>query len=132
MSKTIEVKTNELEGAALDWAVAKVEGWQVEISPIGLYRDASTGRKTKATGYQLWMVSDVEPCECTPSSDWSQGGPLIDKHDVQILKFHGDTMAGIGDGIVDYYPGRTRLEAACRALVAAHLGDTAQIPSELA
>lgn len=142
----VERKTAELKGAALDWAVAKVEGWQVEMSPVGLYRDASTGRKEKATGYRLWMVSDVEPCECTPSSDWSQGGPLLDKYPMETRACAG-TYKGIyavllsideDFGVTDarwadgYAEGRTVLIAACRAIVAAHLGDTVQIPSELA
>ncbi|MGS0941087.1 phage protein NinX family protein [Pseudomonas luteola] len=131
MSKTIEVKTNELEGAALDWAVAKVEGWEVEILPEGLYRDASTGRKTKATGYRLWMVSDVEPCECTPSSAWSQGGPLIEKSRIELTFLREqEWIAFTFDA--EYEAGATPLIAACRAIVAAKLGDTVQIPSELA
>lgn len=102
----MKIKTSELTGAALDWAVGMAEG--------------------------LDYPADSEEFGCyEPSSDWSQGGPLIDKHDVQILKFHGETMAGIGEGLVDYYPGSTRLIAACRAIVASKLGDEVDVPEEL-
>lgn len=132
MSKTIEVKTNELEGAALNWAVAKVEGWEVEISPVSLYRDASTGRKSKATGYRLWMVSEVESCECTPSAEWQQGGPLLDKYELQFLWITDQTISAFSPACdADGY-GASHLIAACRAIVAAKLGDIVQIPAELA
>lgn len=132
MQRMIEVKTAELDGAALDWAVASTLGWQVEIKPISTYSNASTGHRQKATGYRLWMVSDVEPEECTPSTDWSQGGHLLESYRTAFL------IVAEGEEFVAVLPdhgaagvGATHLIAACRAIVAAKLGETVSVPAEL-
>lgn len=130
MTNMIEVKTADLIGPALDWAVANAAGWPVEIKPHGQYSNASTGHKLKARSYRLWMVSDVDPEECTPSSDWSQGGPLIEKHTSTVTHAAYDAgwWAHSGNHIGE---GKTPLIAACRAIVAAKLGDVVGVPTEL-
>lgn len=110
-----EVKTAELSGPALDWAVAKADGQDMALLiPVG-------GR-VQICG--MWSSN----CTFSPSRDWSQGGPLIGKHRMSFE-----------DGVTDYYAvcaggegyGPTHLVAACRAIVSAALGDTVQVPSEL-
>lgn len=135
--KMVEVKTAELIGPALDWAVAQAAGWAVEIKPHGEYSNASTGHKLKGRSYRLWMVSDVETEECAPSTDWSQGGPLIARYNIDL-----NHMGAKGDSIEaclnDFdlmrgwvIEGETHLVAACRAIVAAKLGDVVSVPAEL-
>ena len=121
------MKTNELTGAALDWAVARceegealAEGWHPHFAPYG------GELRLRATPY-------------APSTDWSQGGPIIEREkiDIQCWDAHsmpwkasidGDTDAGIAL-YVEY--GLTPLIAAMRCYVASKLGDDINIPKEL-
>lgn len=103
------MKTSELTGAALDWAVAKCEGldyWHPEIGP-----------------------SQPEY-----STDWAQGGPIIDKTGICLSSDHEDA----GEGWIAYVPNRggecwgdTALVAAMRCYVARRLGDKVEVPEEL-
>lgn len=78
MSDMIEVKVGDLTGLALDWAVG---------TAVGAY------------GLQIWNYTDgtcdVRFCEpeeedspqtltLSPTSDWSQGGPLTQKYGVLL------------------------------------------------
>ena len=128
----MKIKTNELSGAALDWAVAKCE------FPYASSEDI-----------QVW----VQPLPCDdetdfkfqPSTDWAQGGPIIEREKVCV-----EYMAGAGDGGLDVWvtevlhedrkyggvtssagEGPTPLIAAMRCYVASKLGDYIDIPEEL-
>jgi len=105
------IKTSELDGAALDWAVAKaVNGFE---------------------GLSHWSV--VTYGGYSPSSDWSQGGPLIEQGEVKIKPAWREWYASARNGILHYAEtsGPTPLIAACRAIVAANLGDEVEVPEEL-
>jgi hypothetical protein len=113
------MKTSELTGAALDWAVDKVEG---RIRPDGGYYCGNHGRITK------W------------STDWAQGGPIIEREKI-LLNFAPDVgddpeqfwVADDYAGLVSsgIYWGSTPLEAAMRCYVASKLGDEVEVPEEL-
>jgi hypothetical protein len=121
------MKTSELTGAQLDWAVAKCEGINLHhaIQPHGyleiLFNEANGG--------------DV----FTPSDDWSQGGPIIEREkiDLQCWDFHSRPWKALIDGGTDagialYQEyGPTPLIAAMRCYVASKLGDDVEIPKEL-
>ena len=127
----IEVKTAELIGPALDWAVAKANGFAVQVRPYAEFCNASTGHKVKARYHRVWYEFDGDLEEYSPSADWSQGGPLIDKHNVEILRAGDYVMAklyGLTNAAGD---GKTPLIAACHAIVAAKLGDAVSVPEEL-
>lgn len=116
--KTITVETSQLSGAALDWAVAKAVGLVAYTQPDGPVYRPDNGE------------------EWTPSTDWSQGGPLIERYcgltdcrdAEQIEPFYAETRCSNLDG---YANGTTLLIAACRAIVAAELGDDVEVPAEL-
>jgi hypothetical protein len=104
------MKTNELTGHALDWAVAKCEGYRLDLVPEGSY---------------------------APSTDWAQGGPIIERENISIVR-EGDA----GNWVASVYnyaeadwhlhtEGTTPLEAAMRCYVASKLGDEVEIPTEL-
>ncbi|MDE9520061.1 DUF2591 domain-containing protein, partial [Xenorhabdus bovienii] len=57
------VKTSELTGRALDWAVAKSIGLPAIVTPL--------------TPFGNLIIEGMEE-DYTPSTDWSQCGPLID------------------------------------------------------
>jgi hypothetical protein len=117
----IEVRTNELAGAALDWAIAQIEGVEVAIYP---------------PQYLLgWMVARPYPYgKYSPSTDWAVGGPLIQKYCCHLNHILATNCwhAHCWDGrIPGPAPRETPLIAACLAIVSAKLGNTVQVPKEL-
>jgi len=121
----MKIKTSELTGAALDWAVAKCEGatdeWHTD-KPF------------------FW---DGVPCvreaghdvEYTPSTDWAQGGPLIEREGISVdragLAWTADLSDSVGGYIEHTESGPTPLIAAMRCYVASKLDDEVEIPEEL-
>jgi hypothetical protein len=74
-----------------------------------------------------------------PSTDWAQGGPIIERERISI-----EHMAGAGDGGTDVWvatrienpafseeQGATPLIAAMRCFVASKLGDEVDVPDEI-
>lgn len=142
--KMVEVKVSELEGAALDWAVAKAQGWYLLRVPKDI--DGNNGGYTLAPpdfskDFQFpprgsiptnWLVRHW-------STDWSQGGPLIHKHSIELepadkyVEFGNQWQAHMVGRDCDLYfqAGDTPIIAACRAIVAAKMGDVVSVPAEL-
>lgn len=118
----VKVKTAELEGAALDYAVACCLE-ECEVHDL----------------YGIYMVGEVDPgVNFKPSTDWSQGGPLIEKYGLSIGgSFQGVIHACVSveslpkNSVVSSQTGPTHLIAACRAIVAAKLGDVVDVPGDL-
>lgn len=113
------VKTNELQGAALDWAVATANGDYPQW-------DAERGVFYQANG------DDMDY-----STDWAQGGPIIEREMICIeCVFHqafwnAYTPAPEQPTGEAHAYGDTPLVAAMRCYVASKLGDTIEIPEEL-
>lgn len=121
------MKTSELTGAALDWAVAKCEGRDIEFD------DPS----------DPWLTLDgiaYQPLHSyTPSTDWAQGGPIIEREGV-CMRFspkdaRGAWLAVMGKNRFlspDFEgSGPTPLIAVMRCYVASKLGEEVEIPVEL-
>lgn len=112
------MKTSELTGAALDWAVAMAEGENAET--FRLYYANS--------GY------DQLPPEFHYSTEWEQGGPIIEREKIVVIPPHDDI-----EDWEAYHPtrihneeyGPTPLIAAMRCYVASKLGEEIEIPKEL-
>lgn len=126
-----KVKTSELIGSALDWVVAKCEGW-------------IKGDITNPKFCQLWK-NQVRTPAYYPSTNWAQGGPIIEREkiDVQYDKdrvfdpdekierwFAGKPFEAIPDECWGEY-GPTPLIAAMRCYVTSKLGDEVEVPDEL-
>ena len=136
MSEFVEVKTAELKGVALDWAVAhatKAWTWAHEWYPTMTLDPTFRGVSDNAPGGRVRLVpnnpmrQDSQPFN--PSTDWAQGGRLIEKHVTALNQSgteswwaHAEDRLGLGSA---------PLIAACRAIVAANIGATASIPKEL-
>lgn len=130
----IEVKTSELVGPALDWAVAKAEGFETQLDMDGYY-DTRLGREV-TTALYLGSANVWEP-----SANWSQGGPLIEREGLDLRKRVTDVTRPnprlawkaeyVATNPYRCAEGPTPLIAAMRCLVEAKLGDTAQVPAEL-
>lgn len=133
------VKTEDLTGAALDWAVFcaaypgmeptinVAKGETIErapfIKPI-TFPSATYLTYAGAYGYERnW----------NPSSEWECGGPLIDIYRVGIYCDYtpAETITANVTGSGAVATGDTFLVAACRAIVAAKLGELVEIPDEL-
>ena len=97
----MKVKTSELSGVALDWAVAYIE-FNGEYRPIALPKY---------------------------STDWSQGGPIIEREISRLEDLGDEGWEAMGFGFVGY--GYTPLIAAMRCYVASKRGDVVDIPNEL-
>jgi hypothetical protein len=117
----MKVKTSELEGAALDWAVAKCENMTIKIQLPG-----KCGRPL----YVLAAEQGYTPWTWEPSTSWHHGGPIIEGEGVRIQPFMGKWIAYI-DTPSAHADGPTPLIAAMRCYVASKLGDEIEIPEEL-
>ncbi len=128
MSDLIEVKTADLVGHALDWAVAQAEG--LEVFLVGPQYNVPWRVFWKKRGQALeWDVL------YNPHEDWQLGGPLIEKH-VRLIEASASgevatvVWCPVAEREVEGW-GRTILCSSMIAIVAAKLGDTVQVPKEL-
>ena len=126
------MKTTELTGAALDWAVAKAQGTHVEVT--GIYR--YLGRvNQELVGFRCYAGERDEfgAVDFTPSTDWSQGGPIIEREKINLKFYDEEWIADPHDidSICQRKHGPTPLIAAMRCYVASKLGDEVEIPNEL-
>ena len=121
------MKVSELQGAALDWAVAKCEGIDLFETEGWSYEEDTGTRKP----YR-------------PSTDWAQGGPIIEREKISVTPTDGKAFVGQeawaayhlctlfeDDKEHEYQHGPTPLIAAMRCYVASKLGDIIDIPEEL-
>lgn len=120
------MKTSELTGAALDWAVAKCE---VGEDRIAINKDMF-GRIWRG----VWICYKHPSAEFEPlpafSTDWAQGGPILERHISELIDCGESGWEACCDGTYGA-TGRTALEAVCLAYVASKLGDEVEIPEEL-
>lgn len=130
MSEFVSVKTSELLGSALDWAVAKAEGFDIRrlkhefrLSYNGT--DTALLRK-KASGFKV-----ATPHFWQPSVDWNGCGRLIEKYAIEFEWITDLTLRAEIPACGTSAHARNHLIAACRAIVASVLGDTVSVPKEL-
>lgn len=120
------VKTSELTGPALDWAVQFILGLDYEIID-GL----------PVTGHIIFEKSGLGFDEVfTPSTNWDQGGPIIDREDIYFIGRIQETediqaVLGLYAPIGTSSTGPTRLIAAMRCFCEYKLGDVVEVPDEL-
>ena len=122
----MKIKTSELIGPALDWAVAKCEG-----------RREPELMNNFAVAWYTWLNAHY-------STNWAQGGPLIEWKllDIQAKFNSGSNIVPKGqwywqastvneDDVAYWFDGPTPLIAAMRCYVASKLGDEVEVPDEL-
>lgn len=125
------MKTSELIGPALDWAVAKCEGYDCQFDD-----EVAGPWLVPQDGY----LHDEKPLSrFNPSTNWAQGGPIIEREGL-YLKARNDAKEWKAGALSmnrpdnkpgPLYNGPTPLIAACRCYVASKLGDEIEIPEEL-
>jgi len=126
------VPTCRLSDAALDWAVAQCEGY------TGLHKIA--GRRPHEPQLGIWPPRKeygvMDLWELSYSTDWAQGGPIIEREKIAILSPMTGEFWDARDGKrletpFVYWRGPTPLIAAMRCYVASKLGDEVEIPEGL-
>lgn len=115
----MKIKTSELIGPALDWAVAKCQDPQMALAM------AEVGMIFEGYNY---------------STNWAQGGPIIDREKISTRfrdlgpnsYWHAEAHEAYRGNMYIEGKGPTPLIAAMRAFVASKLGDEVDVPDELA
>lgn len=116
------IKTSTLTGPALDWAVCVAAGWAPTIRPA---IECDNELVTPV------FLGDNEQC---PSTDWAQGGPIIERQGLHLRKSGCEWQCDYWNNSIlnfDTRYGPTPLIAAMRCYVASKLGDTVEVPDEL-
>ncbi len=131
------VKTNTLKDRQLDWAVAKVINY--EVSTEGFYSyELKRAVVTKLHGEQVPGRTTANT-EWAPSTDWSQGGPILSSERIsRTIDHSGVWIAYWTSGYVEGDEGKLHMQgdnselvAGLRCVVALKLGKEVEIPEEL-
>jgi len=128
----MKVKVSEASGAALDWMVAKCEGY---FNDDQTYWDGAHGAKhfiqmRQAEGHGVhWTHS---------TTDWGEGGPIIERiKGFEFKQWLEARRENCCEAHIHNYEGNwvefgtTPLEAAMRCYAASKLGDEVEVPDEL-
>jgi hypothetical protein len=134
----MKIQTSELSDAALDWAVAKCQGYFSTAGQDPEYWASAHGadhfvRMRDADGHGVHWTHG--------STDWSEGGPIIEREEIRITPDGRNDWTNRppiswgaakywSDGRSDWWFGPTPLIAAMRCYVAAKLGSEIDIPKE--
>jgi len=119
------MKTSELIGSALDWAVAKAQGW-TDYPSDSIECGSKWHCDPENTPFGRVMGKD----HFKPSTDWAQGGPIIEREKITPHADDDDWVAQAWKLVITE-SGPTPLIAAMRCYVASKLGDEIDIPEEL-
>jgi len=119
IQEKLKMKTSELSGAALDWAVAKCEG--IELIDGCYNRLLVDGRMSIGQS----MLSPYKP-----STDWAQGGAIIEREMLTVTPAKHAGWQAFAWPKTRAIWGDTPLEAAMRCYVASKLGDEVEVPDE--
>lgn len=133
----MKVKTSELIGPALDWAVAKCQGFRIELNHV--YTEGRRFDGWWQCGPGHWQQL------CRYSTDWAQGGPIIEREGVNLAQEFGGSEGSFSrptgwiariykpGGPINptSYRGPTPLITAMRCYAASHLGPEVEVPDEL-
>lgn len=128
MTDLIEVKTEDLQGWQLAWAVGKAEGLDVFLVPPQYGNPWRVFARYQASATEHTALFN-------PHENWALGGGLQDRY-VRTLERNArkETVA------ITWRPGSARegegwgdtgLQAVCRSVVDLIAGDTVQVPKEL-
>ena len=132
------MKTSELTGAALDWAVGVAEGiqWDSDDPEVGLYHRRSRYDRLVLGALDYDIMEDWGLTPYEPSTNWAQGGPIIEREGISVLYRVGVNMTASINGqyeqTIGYmHKGNIGLLVAMRCYVASKLGDDIDLPKEL-
>ena len=116
----MKIKVSETTNIQLDWLVAKCE----DLQPLHNY--SVTVPHPYYEDYDFGF---------TPSEDWSQGGPIIEREKISIRQWTNVPIVHAYMPVDDAEwssDGESPLIAAMRCFVVSKLGDEVEVPDELA
>ena len=123
----MKVRIAEAEGPTLDWAVAKCLGWVTYPTDSIEHGDwYHTNAAIAPHGYEH---NRVHRGNFKPSTDWSQGGPIIERERIEVIIWQDIWSAMMRSSTQQ--DGPTPLIAAMRCYVANKLGDEIDVPTGL-
>jgi len=108
------MKTSELTGKALRWAVVRIECTKPVV--IG------------TTTLNVFNYANA-PQFFSPDVNWAHGGVIIERERLEVRPYGEKWIAT--DNLTNHTIGPTPLIAAMRCYVASKLGDDIEIPEEL-
>ena len=121
----MKIKTSELSGSALDWAVSEA----AEVAVV---------RRSGGMCCEVVLMDVQANKPWAPSANWRQGGPLIERFRIDLtFEREGVVFAELcesdGSFCIPYTGsfGSGYLIAAMRAIVSAKLGDEVDLPEGL-
>ena len=120
------MKTNELTGDALNWAVAKALGMHVWPTQGGWFTFDSDAYSEYRNDY-----NDDKLQSFRPAINWAQGGAIIEREKICVVYRHASEIWLAYDGQLTEGWGLTPLVAAMRCYVASKLGDEVKVPEGL-
>lgn len=109
-----QIKVNELTGVALDWVVAKCEGYE--------FLDDT-----------YMLVMQEEEGQLCYSSTWAEGGTIIEREGFCLIKTDAVWQCTTNGNELHSHAkqGPSPLIAAMRCYVASKLGDVVEVPDAL-
>lgn len=114
----MKIKTTDLIGPTLDWAVAKCEGFSE-------FQFWHTGAVTSRYENGITVTHNY-------SVNWDKAGPIIEKYQITVSIRHDGWwrawLYDINDEPHTYVIGPTPLIAAMRCFVASKLGEEIEVP----
>lgn len=143
----MKVNVNDAVGSVLDWMVGQCPGeWPVVIHMGRVYLQEGPRKFVRTDGsvVELWQESEL----FSPSTNWGQGGPMLDKVGIDLGRNLAASNVTSGHDFVArldrthkhplnntgwYAPARgpTKLIAGIRCRVASALGYEVDVPDEL-
>jgi len=116
----MKIKVSEATLLQLNYLVAKCEGWD------------SLRRNPHRFANFLIMSQDDENLrleDYTPSTDWAQGGPIIEREIARLKDLGDEGWEACGYGFTAIGP--TPLIASMRCFIISKLGDDVDVPEDL-
>lgn len=125
-----KIRTQDLTGPALRWAVATLDGYtNLRLGAFSGVLVMDPPRKE---------FGAVEFSSLCYDTDWSQGGPIIERESIAIIPMLNGWEAQFepsderfSEDHLHLQTGPTPLIAAMRCFVASRLGDEVEVPEEL-
>jgi len=134
----MKIKVSEATGTMLDWLVAKCEGWDSE--KYMMWPDIRKDAHGKVIG--IMVPKGRSYIWFRPSTDWAQGGPIIEREEIELHKWAVDGWVAKATNYMflntpqekpefaEQY-GPKPLIAAMRCYVASKLGEEVEVPDGL-
>ena len=113
----VKVKTSELTGAALDWAVQEIE-YQRMVAEGEHVKQWALDNHRAGVGINRY------------STDWLWGGPILEREGISIYRMTSDWSAAYNPSGATQ-DGPTPLIAVMRCYVSNCLGSEVEVPHEL-